>query len=413
MHGGSSMIIISGPSAAPYSSASYDFYDNDQLWTTGNPVPVNMGLDRKIYVRAKASAGTPSLQINLVNNGGYFASGGAINMVTLSTTYQTYEFDFTDAYDAGVEGSSCTSGPCSFDFTNVSGVDFLIEPVSGGYNGSVTIDYISVGTDFTPLPKPSGYIDHFSQVTRRSGNGSSPYTITSDNNSNLVITSTSSINPNTWMSYVLYDNPQMGNTNSSVQIDVTSNYKLFIRAKASTGTPTLKVELRDENGILANMGVSNTVTLSTVYQTFTFDFTGAADGGGPGSVCSPTPCQVDFANIDYLRFYVDATTGGYSGSVYIDYVAMVNDITGIQDITEENQIKIYPNPASENVFINFAEIKDVQSISVYNALGKKIKESIIQASPYELNLDELNKGIYFVILKDSKGLQLIKKLIKN
>jgi hypothetical protein len=90
--------------------------------------------------------------------------------------------------------------------------------------------------------------------------------------------------------------------------------------------------------------------------------------------------------------------------------------TGILNSTaQENTITIYPNPASTLVAVDFKDIKNVISLSVYTSTGVLIKQLEVDPAVTSVGLDvqDMNNGLYYVVLTDASGEQLAKKLIKN
>jgi len=89
--------------------------------------------------------------------------------------------------------------------------------------------------------------------------------------------------------------------------------------------------------------------------------------------------------------------------------------------TENKKIKqpsfnIYPNPSNGKVFIDFGELDSTNnSISIYELSGKKVYKTIVDdvtnEKTLELNLADLNKGIYLIELKSERSTQLQKLLI--
>ena len=84
-----------------------------------------------------------------------------------------------------------------------------------------------------------------------------------------------------------------------------------------------------------------------------------------------------------------------------------------QDNIEPNLI-IKPNPASEYVEIIFENSSEINySICIIDLEGRNMINYIKVASDLKtiINTSELSPGIYFVLVDDSNGLQLSKKLI--
>lgn len=82
-----------------------------------------------------------------------------------------------------------------------------------------------------------------------------------------------------------------------------------------------------------------------------------------------------------------------------------------EDIALENNIlKLYPNPTSSS----FSLSKEVQEVSVFDITGKQVKQftkNVIRNNSYFVT--DLNKGIYFVKIKESTNKISTKKLIIN
>lgn len=331
-----STLVLNSTDATPaYSSLQYMLNDNEIYQLTHNPVSVNMSSQKTLYIKAKASVGTPKLRVDLIDAGNMASTDGIdnANEVTLSTTYQTFAINYTGAFDGGFGGTSCLSGPCALDFSSIAALSFYVDAATGGYDGSVYIDYISIGSDFTDLTTSTSYKDHFTTPAGSLRTGSSAYTVSMDGISALQIMSDASVEPFSTCWYSLYDNQQMSGANNGMYANMNSNKTLYIRARASSGTPTLRADVADKNGNVVTDVSTNQVTLSTTYQTYTINYTGGTDGGYGGTACLSGPCAVDFTKIAGISFYVNPTTGGYNGTVYIDYIAFVTDITSCTPIS--------------------------------------------------------------------------------
>ena len=92
-----------------------------------------------------------------------------------------------------------------------------------------------------------------------------------------------------------------------------------------------------------------------------------------------------------------------------DIIFPCSSFTGIEEVENEN-IKIYPNPAND--FINI-EINDNHNgnfnISIYNSLGIKIMET---SNENTINIEDLPSGMYFINVT-TENLNKTKKIIIN
>jgi hypothetical protein len=71
-------------------------------------------------------------------------------------------------------------------------------------------------------------------------------------------------------------------------------------------------------------------------------------------------------------------------------------------------IGVYPNPT--NGILNIKTDSDINSISVTNAVGQRLK---IQYSDHQINMQNLPSGVYIVEMILKNGQKISKKVIKN
>ena len=100
---------------------------------------------------------------------------------------------------------------------------------------------------------------------------------------------------------------------------------------------------------------------------------------------------------------------GTSSLIKTDYIE-VGPI-GIHETGNKNNIRIYPNPAKNNLFVEQKNGK-YSEIKIYSVLGKLVYQDNLNEVITEINLKNLNKGIYFVKVyeKDTQNI-VLKKLI--
>jgi len=93
-----------------------------------------------------------------------------------------------------------------------------------------------------------------------------------------------------------------------------------------------------------------------------------------------------------LQFYVYDCQNPTVGDTVSFYVTVTT--TGIASLEKINSIKIYPNPATERVFIQPNENGKAQ---IYTALGEKVLEqNVIAREAVTFDTVNLPKGLYFV-----------------
>jgi len=98
-----------------------------------------------------------------------------------------------------------------------------------------------------------------------------------------------------------------------------------------------------------------------------------------------------------------------------DFELTVNQQTlGVDDNLIDNNISIYPNPARESFRIQNESNFELNYISIYDMIGKKIKSIDLKNINENILIDVSNmqKSTYFVIINSDKG-RVIKKIIVN
>jgi len=93
----------------------------------------------------------------------------------------------------------------------------------------------------------------------------------------------------------------------------------------------------------------------------------------------------------------------------------VNAITGINDITRNSRIKIYPNPANNFITYEMESISPVHTIKIINISGSEVK--IIEKPEFSgkqirIDIGNLNKGMYFIQVKSDDGI-VSRKFMKS
>ena len=109
----------------------------------------------------------------------------------------------------------------------------------------------------------------------------------------------------------------------------------------------------------------------------------------------------------YVAFVYTSTTEG-AASWEIDYVKVVS--YGAESVAEQNStIGLYPNPASEQV--SFVLESDAQ-VSIFDMTGRKVNEVNMAAGEAQLNVSELEGGVYFVNIRYANGGTAVSKFVK-
>ena len=310
------------------------------------------------------------------------------------------------------------------------------------------------------------------------------------------------------LSYLPYDNPEMGGTGTQITAVNMSgaNNVIYIIAKSSVAGTLLRVDVKDASNYVSNAGtISNQNSLTTAYATYTYTYTTPQDGGYGGTGCAAGPCTVDLTTIKEFVVFVNAAAGGFNGTVDIalfqvggtaptcanaptanagndqtvctnnaavtlngsvtvaaggiwgtsgtgtfspnsvtlnatytpsaaDIAAgivtltltttgngtcnsvsdamlvTINTCTGMMDASESGLIKIFPNPSSGDLTISTDVSLGNVNVEVINIIGEVVMSEVLTGSS-PLDMDDLQKGFYFVKFTSDKSEYLIEKVI--
>jgi len=95
------------------------------------------------------------------------------------------------------------------------------------------------------------------------------------------------------------------------------------------------------------------------------------------------------------------------------YNCWYNDqVTGINDPKPLSGIQVYPSPATDYLYVN--NLKDVQSIAVYNIVGSKMATfNNPEGSKVRIDVSDFNPGVYFMNINGKSGIIKTIKFVKK
>jgi len=95
------------------------------------------------------------------------------------------------------------------------------------------------------------------------------------------------------------------------------------------------------------------------------------------------------------------------------YTFNAGTIIGINDYENNNSLSIYPNPASDNITINFTSTSKNASIKIYDARGRLVKNiENVKSGENMISLNELGNGLYLINVGDGKS-SVTKRFVKQ
>lgn len=111
----------------------------------------------------------------------------------------------------------------------------------------------------------------------------------------------------------------------------------------------------------------------------------------------------------YHIAFVYYSTDEAAASWEIDYVKMTGRTLVSVNENNAQAVSLYPNPASTQV--TFTLESDAQ-VSVFDMMGRKVNELNMVAGDAQLNVSELENGVYFVNIRYASGTTAVAKFVK-
>ena len=94
-------------------------------------------------------------------------------------------------------------------------------------------------------------------------------------------------------------------------------------------------------------------------------------------------------------------------TITLNEVLSVNDFS----INDETSLQVFPNPSIDGKVIFNSKHQDIQSITFYNVLGKKIDTRLVNSNTAETYLNHLDSGVYIAKIKLFDNTEVIKRIV--
>ncbi len=110
---------------------------------------------------------------------------------------------------------------------------------------------------------------------------------------------------------------------------------------------------------------------------------------------------------DYDIEQIGFTSDNYSGSAYFDDIQVGNEITLDTEFFAKKEYDIYPNPASDFIFLKGDG--EIKKVNIYDRSGRMIKPNFIDK---QIDIRNLKAGYYIISFETPLGI-IYKKFIKK
>lgn len=157
-------------------------------------------------------------------------------------------------------------------------------------------------------------------------------------------------------------------------------------------------------------GRPNTVFSFTNLTTADTTYTSEWNMGDGSSLITTPSVNHTYTNIGTYTVTLKVNNGVCAAQTEqkIAYIEVDSTFVSVLELEKEN-IKVYPNPASEILTIK-AE-NEIKNIIIYDVLGKKVLAKKVNALATDINVDRLDNGIYTLSIALENGVTKTTKLV--
>lgn len=103
--------------------------------------------------------------------------------------------------------------------------------------------------------------------------------------------------------------------------------------------------------------------------------------------------EVDYDLSKIIELYILPELAA-AGTCYLDEILLgdASATSGLKRVSVQNNLEIYPNPASTQVSIGV----DASSVSIFNTVGKEVYSTTNYRKGTPINVEDFNSGLYFI-----------------
>jgi len=128
-----------------------------------------------------------------------------------------------------------------------------------------------------------------------------------------------------------------------------------------------------------------------------------------------TTYAYDANNFEIIYTYKSWNNAGTKVTDGDSIYYFLHTVTGIHDLSAQGKsIIFYPNPAKDMVTLNIekADSED-PALNIYNVSGVLVKSELLKQHQQQINISDLNNGIYIVEIKTNDGAERQKLIIQR
>jgi Secretion system C-terminal sorting domain len=299
---------------------------------------------------------------------------------TVANAWETLVFDFSNE----APGTAALNLSFTFDMASI----FFNFGVDGATAGAKTyyFDDVMFGAPLNPLAQidlPVTFEDSLVDYTMTDFGGNASQVIVDPNNAlNHIAETIKTAGAQSWAGTTI--STPMGLANA---IPFAAN-ATFVSVRVWSPDAGIQIRLKAEDHLNNTITVETerTTTVANGWETLVFDFSNEVSSTPPLNFAN----TYDLLSI-FFNFGVDGATAGQK-TYYFDDVEFGNSV-GI-DRPEFAGLRYYPNPTTGSLRIQAEQA--MESIQVYDVMGRVVLQQAAAASQAQLDLSALQAGVYMI-----------------
>lgn len=187
-------------------------------------------------------------------------------------------------------------------------------------------------------------------------------------------------------------------------LQVNENFPFITLVSMVAPSPDWFIAVNSVNLRSGNASINNGWKDSFTMDVFAYD-AGTDDGSDYGS-----PNAVSNPRVAVFMLNNSPINGNRMGTITFTYKSSTLNVANVNPL---KNIKLYPNPSNGVFSITNIQNMDLKTIEIYNVLGRLVKsvQPINNVSKLDINLTNLNPGIYLLKLNNLNNQGVTRKLI--
>lgn len=122
--------------------------------------------------------------------------------------------------------------------------------------------------------------------------------------------------------------------------------------------------------------------------------------------------QTNSPDLTKVKTFAFWNKGGYARNVYVDNIYAYKKENPVSIISDKAvELSVYPNPVVDKVFVE--SVEDINSIEVFNSIGKRLKVQRENNSQSEIDFSSLDNGVYYLRISLANGNVVTEKILKQ